>query len=270
MRGKESQRLMAHTTRRITPAYAGKSPYPRSLLSSLQDHPRVCGEKLRNSAFFIRELGSPPRMRGKVLFTTIFCAFRGITPAYAGKSATEITRNYAKKDHPRVCGEKVSPAVAAQFWKGSPPRMRGKVRKCRPSPAPRGITPAYAGKSGWPSFGPPPHQDHPRVCGEKCVCFWSLPLMLGSPPRMRGKALSGLLITGQGGITPAYAGKRRAPQGGGAQPWDHPRVCGEKGVVCADVMTPEGSPPRMRGKVAGDRVGVDVTGITPAYAGKRP
>ena len=50
---------------------------------------------------------------------------------------------------------------------GSPPRMRGKVALVMLVQAAVGITPAYAGKSGWPSQSPPPHQDHPRVCGEK-------------------------------------------------------------------------------------------------------
>ena len=270
MRGKGCASSCTPTMTGITPAYAGKSSVRELLLIVSRDHPRVCGEKPVAMHSCTMTRGSPPRMRGKAHLSDTCSTVGGITPAYAGKRKSKAYGTYHPQDHPRVCGEKPIPQIFVIQSTGSPPRMRGKVRKCRPSPAPRGITPAYAGKSGWPSFGPPPHQDHPRVCGEKCVCFWSLPLMLGSPPRMRGKALSGLLITGQGGITPAYAGKRRAPQGGGAQPWDHPRVCGEKGVVCADVMTPEGSPPRMRGKVAGDRVGVDVTGITPAYAGKRP
>ena len=31
----------------ITPAYAGKSPYPVALTLSGGDHPRVCGEKTK-------------------------------------------------------------------------------------------------------------------------------------------------------------------------------------------------------------------------------
>ena len=70
------------------------------------------------------------------------------------------------------------------------------------------ITPAYAGKS--PKFRNrlDVYKDHPRVCGEKTYRDSPTYPAAGSPPRMRGKALSGLLITGQGRITPAYAGKR--------------------------------------------------------------
>ena len=49
---------------------------------------------------------------------------------------------------------------------------------------------------------------------------------------------------------------------------DHPRVCGEKLHVIIAVQKSYGSPPRMRGKVAGTVEIPDTDGITPAYAGK--
>ena len=52
-------------------------------------------------------------------------------------------------------------------------------------------------------------------------------------------------------------------------PWDHPRVCGEKGVWNAEQARVEGSPPRMRGKVGVPSGIFGFAGITPAYAGKR-
>ena len=36
----------------------------------------------------------------------------GITPAYAGKSSTDIPCSFLHRDHPRVCGEKASPMSA--------------------------------------------------------------------------------------------------------------------------------------------------------------
>ena len=50
----------------ITPAYAGKRHREAQGITSIWDHPRVCGEKL---PFLLRGFsasGSPPRMRGKV------------------------------------------------------------------------------------------------------------------------------------------------------------------------------------------------------------
>ena len=53
---------------RITPAYAGKSPAAFSLPHDGQDHPRLCGEKSFHSSQLPIPIGSPPPMRGKVVF----------------------------------------------------------------------------------------------------------------------------------------------------------------------------------------------------------
>ena len=49
-----------------------------------------------------------------------------ITPAYAGKSITEIFQKDVNKDHPRLCGEKGKYENLYSQLKGSPPPMRGK------------------------------------------------------------------------------------------------------------------------------------------------
>ena len=49
----------------------------------------------------------------------------------------------------------------------SPPRMRGKVFIGQVCIAPKGITPAYAGKRFTLYLRLRVHWDHPRVCGEK-------------------------------------------------------------------------------------------------------
>ena len=70
----------------ITPACAGKSAGCQSRRQGIQDHPRMCGEKLR--------------IRPRTLF-----GFR-ITPACAGKSiACRVVERFTW-DHPRMCGEK--------------------------------------------------------------------------------------------------------------------------------------------------------------------
>ena len=50
------------------------------------------------------------------------------------------------------------------------------------------------------------------------------------------------------GITPAYAGKRRSGQVHQFLHWDHPRLCGEKGIGVGMLDNTKGSPPPMRGK----------------------
>ena len=106
MRGKGTKRCSSRRGGRITPAYAGKSKRiaPSSVLFG--DHPRVCGEKLRESRGLNRTRGSPPRMRGKEGDQTAARRPPGITPAYAGKSIGGSDANKCPWDHPRVCGEK--------------------------------------------------------------------------------------------------------------------------------------------------------------------
>ena len=171
----------------ITPACAGKRAASAREAYFIWDHPRVCGEKetkdtkkdlklgspprMREKVAMQRTSasasGSPPRMRGKVGVRFIQPVCHGITPAYAGKRPLTVCWRWQKRDHPRVCGEKTFDRLLEMAEKGSPPRMRGKVRaakiRIRNVGSPlrvRGkdltftvrisaerITPAYAGKS---------------------------------------------------------------------------------------------------------------------------
>ncbi len=45
-------------------------------------------------------------MRGKEISFERYHALNRITPAYAGKSREDLKHGLAKKDHPRLCGEK--------------------------------------------------------------------------------------------------------------------------------------------------------------------
>ena len=85
---------------------------------------------------------------------------------------------------------------------------------------------------------------------------------------MRGKAYEVVVATGEGRITPAYAGKRRATPLNRFQQWDHPRLCGEKASAVQSYVQSQGSPPPMRGKGRHCRQLYRRAGITPAYAGK--
>ena len=140
---------------------------------------------------------------------------------------------------------------------------------CPPQPLRFWITPAYAGKSRFPSSTAPYRRDHPRVCGEKSrVCRPRMPSR-GSPPRMRGKVVQTAGDVLCHGITPACAGKRLRAQSGCKTLGDHPRVCGEKPAAAHHSTLTRGSPPRVRGKAPmGPNNPLDVR-ITPACAGKR-
>ena len=112
-----------------------------------------------------------------------------------------------------------------------------------------GITPAYAGKSLGCLFDRFSFWDYPRVCGEKCMVSSNGCCSSGSPPRMRGKDSRSHFGDVYGGITPAYAGKRKPLPLRTSRRRDHPRVCGEKNGGIFTPMSDRGSPPRMRGKV---------------------
>ena len=96
----------------ITPAYAGKSDPEKQPGAARWDHPRVCGEKKRLQPTITAQPGSPPRMRGKVPKVCELRYIVGITPAYAGKRQELLSCRMNRKDHPRVCGEKLSPTHA--------------------------------------------------------------------------------------------------------------------------------------------------------------
>ena len=85
MRGKGTSLIRELSSRRITPAYAGKSGELYVLFKSMQDHPRLCGEKSFRLVYQNRTKGSPPPMRGKVEFMMNAKCEPRITPAYAGK-----------------------------------------------------------------------------------------------------------------------------------------------------------------------------------------
>ena len=109
----------------------------------------------------------------------------------------------------------------------------------------------------------------PRTRGEKIRKKRQSNCTMGSPPHMRGKADVAQINNTVVGITPACAGKRLPPSCRGWQQWDHPRMCGEKGLLLLWEADHRGSPPHVRGKAAGQHLAAARKGITPACAGKR-
>ena len=207
MRGKAFPLLVMPTQSRITPAYAGKRGHRRFGPGTIRDHPRVCGEKGSSTFWSRNHSGSPPHMRGKVLFKTLGEGTFGITPACAGKRHWQYRAATATRDHPRVCGEKRLRAAPSHPITGSPPRVWGKGQRLLAKNPEFGITPACAGKRMVFAGRKSRTWDHPRVCGEKgSSTFWSRNHS-GSPPRMRGKEETVPEFYGLRGITPACAGK---------------------------------------------------------------
>ena len=90
MRGKEGEDYESKADDRITPAYAGKSVAQKRSYLFVQDHPRLCGEKLPGGRTTSKNMGSPPPMRGKVKTPLVKTTHFRITPAYAGKSSAQV------------------------------------------------------------------------------------------------------------------------------------------------------------------------------------
>ena len=86
--------------------------------------------------------------------------------------------------------------------------MRGKGYTTAAESEENRITPAYAGKRWEGLKMAQDFEDHPRLCGEKCLRTFTVLGLRGSPPPMRGKACVYCGKKTMCGITPAYAGKR--------------------------------------------------------------
>ena len=190
MRGKLLISAGTTGTGGITPAHAGKTNRRFDVIACVEDHPRACGENIKQIALNALALGSPPRMRGKLPWSRLCRPLSRITPAHAGKTYIDGWHKKNEKDHPRACGENILSLTLMPNGLGSPPRMRGK-------PAPQSkllprvrITPAHAGKTAVIHAAAKTSTDHPRACGENFLPFRGFSPRQGSPPRMRGKRIS--------------------------------------------------------------------------------
>ena len=146
MRGKLNFSCSLLGVTRITPAHAGKTMLVWRPCRRDGDHPRACGEndfKLKSNR---KEVGSPPRMRGK--------------------RSLRLSKPRMAKDHPRACGENRNALLPVVFTIGSPPRMRGKLMPLVFCTTPHRITPAHAGKTYKIFDAEDIPWDHPRACGE--------------------------------------------------------------------------------------------------------
>ena len=152
MRGKQFSSLIKINGIRITPADAGKTNNSTSCYIKVKDHPRGCGENSPSVKSAVPVIGSPPRMRGKLLVHNFVDNCLRITPADAGKTGIASIYSKAERDHPRGCGENSPSVKSAVPVIGSPPRMRGKLDMELFQAHYNRITPADAGKTQYRIF----------------------------------------------------------------------------------------------------------------------
>ena len=126
VRGKLRYNIAKVIQIRITPAGAGKTCNKLTAISSMEDHPRRCGENDAVLRMPFNTSGSPPQVRGKHRTLEACRRKTGITPAGAGKTYGIKQKREVVKDHPRRCGENQDFPFLYLMCLGSPPQVRGK------------------------------------------------------------------------------------------------------------------------------------------------
>ena len=207
MRGAQRIRDRPLSGQGIIPADAGSTLPPIPRPCSTWDHPRGCGE---HSALFPpakSASGSSPRMRGARKTGGTPDEQDRIIPADAGSTFSRRTVRTTWWDHPRGCGEHTLAVIWSRLHPGSSPRMRGARRLRHAIPVSDRIIPADAGSTSLSNTLNSRGKDHPRGCGEHCVCR-------GHYERI-------------GRIIPADAGSTTYSHILSYLLRDHPRGCGE-------------------------------------------
>ena len=105
--------------------------------------------------------------------------------------------------------------------------------------------------------------------GEKVPLFPKTSLLLGSPPRGRGKGICIHLGKVCEGITPAWAGKSNVLVSKKLVPEDHPRVGGEKATINALVAADWGITPAWAGKSCDGIHGIKAPKDHPRVGGEK-
>ena len=104
MRGKPMAEIERQAAMRIIPAHAGQTSGHPAWSVPGTDHPRACGANAQWSFGRRLQVGSSPRMRGKLGVTSESTAQQRIIPAHAGQTATTAKPCGIRSDHPRACG----------------------------------------------------------------------------------------------------------------------------------------------------------------------
>ena len=170
----------------IIPAGAGSTPRLLDQSHQRRDHPRRCGEHVRDHRAPHPQPGSSPQVRGarRGLDATHGCL--RIIPAGAGSTSGPRRPPRTKADHPRRCGEHFERHVRIVNFRGSSPQVRGARTDLADILDQLGIIPAGAGSTGTSPIWPRPPRDHPRRCGEHARGASSAIRLSGSSPQVRG------------------------------------------------------------------------------------
>ena len=230
------------------PAHAGNTLDKNATVTIAQDHPRLRGEYNHIKIDGQEYLGSPPLARGIHFLRKQSEPEIPITPACAGNTYQRSPERSVLRDHPRLRGEYEQKSQGERLAKGSPPACAGNTieiiqfrmkKKTGSPPLARGIPNGHIPAT-------PLGRIIPACAGNTHSCFHGKAI-LWDHPRLRGE----------------YIPRRK--EGSAAQ--DHPRLRGEYAVFHDCSASKSGSPPLTRGIQTMPRQKMDISRITPAYAG---
>ena len=191
----------------IIPAYAGSTrilPAGQTLPGGSSPHTR--GARGPGPSRGPGRGGSSPHTRGARRYARGCPARRRIIPAYAGSTDGLKWLTSKLTDHPRIRGEHLTTATAAEKTAGSSPHTRGAQIRPLPRYVQHGIIPAYAGSTHERAGRTHPRRDHPRIRGEHGWPAHHIKSSMGSSPHTRGALPYRFGDLADHGIIPAYAG----------------------------------------------------------------
>ncbi len=171
---------------RFIPACVGNARPARSRLTASTVHPRVCGERSTTTTTTLGGCGSSPRVWGTRSPCPPNASLPRFIPACVGNASAQRGSQCHPAVHPRVCGERFHPELAAGLVIGSSPRVWG-TPAIRPAPGWMSrFIPACVGNAHFRIMLQPVHAVHPRVCGERDERFNVSVVCGGSSPRVWG------------------------------------------------------------------------------------
>ena len=136
-----------------------------------------------------RELGTSPRMRGKLNHRGLIATPVRNIPAHAGKTEGILAATRSCAEHPRARGENTVLALRLLRDCGTSPRTRGKHLLHQAGTCRTRNIPACAGKTTRGCDRSLRFKEHPRVRGENDVVVHNDHAAPGTSPRARGKRL---------------------------------------------------------------------------------
>ena len=144
-----------HRIAGLIPAHVGKTVTSRCMWRRLWAHPRSRGENDVTPISATGIVGSSPLTWGKRRPALWSDAVGGLIPAHAGKTPFATRPAASNGAHPRSRGENSMPSMRRLTFSGSSPLTRGKRVRGGDGHGDRGLIPAHAGKTTWPTSGAP-------------------------------------------------------------------------------------------------------------------